>query len=833
MTLARSPFDRLRVTVEFATLLPVFPCHPEPVEGRPSHIAMSNDILADSRTLDTLDFAGVRARVAGETRTERGRRYADELAPIVDFEQVRRQQAATAHIRDLVASADMHVLPALDTEDLTERASIGTTLAATELRSVGDAIAAAAAAYNKTREQPGQAIDAITAPYRPLKELHRALLDAIDERGTVLERASPALGRIRKNLQHAQSEARDRVTALLRSSKYAKAIQDSVVTIREGRFVVPIKAEFSGEVPGIVHDTSSSGQTLFVEPIAALEANNRVRTLRLEEEREIARILQELSRRVGADAGQIENNIEMLAQLDVLVAKARIAQSMNARAPELLDAPTLRILNGRHPLLGERAVPQSIELDEQTRLVVISGPNMGGKTVALKMVGLFVAMTYAGMQIPAAEETRIGCFTRIFTDIGDEQSIAENTSTFSAHLSRMREIIGQADERSLVLVDEIGGGTEPASGAALAVAMLERLLQVRACGIVTTHSTELKLFAHQTPGVVNASVRFDPQTFAPTYHLDVGTPGQSLAFPLARSLGISSELLARAESLLGTRERDYESALAELSELNAQVQTERDELRRERSHIDRLQDNLRSRTEALERERRQFADQAEGRMQQALREFSSELARRAAEQQQQSVRPKVTASQSALLQRTIDEMRHDLKIRSGGDSTRHAEPFEARLEPGESIHILSLNQEGTVISDNGDSVLVAIGPMKTLVRKSDVQRAGAHSSVTLSPSKRDRARGQSAAPRLEAASRTMAELDVRGKRYIEAEPVVDQWIDEAILAGNSPLRLIHGKGTGMLGRGLQEFLRSHPHVKTVRYGDENEGGGGVTIIDLK
>ena len=782
--------------------------------------------LADERTLETLDFAGVRERVVAATRTQRGRQYASELAPHVDFERVKREQAATAQIRDLVVAADMHVLPAIETEDLTQRASIGTTLGASELRAVGDAISAAAAAYNKTREQPSEAIDAITAPYRPLKELHRALVDSIDERGVVLERASPALGRIRKNLQHAQTEARDRVSALLRSAKYAKAIQDAVVTIREGRFVVPIKAEFSGEVPGIVHDTSSSGQTLFVEPLAALDANNRLRTMRLEEEREIARILAELSRQVGANAAQIETNIEMLAQLDVLVAKARVAQSMDARPPELLDAPTLCIVNGRHPLLGERAVPQSIELDEQTRLVVISGPNMGGKTVALKMVGLFVAMTYSGMQIPAGESTRIGCFTRIFTDIGDEQSIAENASTFSAHLRRMRQIISEADERSLVLVDEIGGGTEPTSGAALAVAMLERLLAVRACGIVTTHSTELKLFAHQTPGVVNASVRFDPRTFAPTYHLDVGTPGQSLAFPLARSLGIPPELIERAESLLSTRERDYETALAELSAINAEVQSERDAMARERSHIDRLQDNLRSRTEALERERRQFADAAEERMQQALRDFSTELARRAAEQQQQAARPRVTASQSALLQRTIDEMRRDLRIKP-----QKAEVLSGAegLSKGDNVRVLSFNQDGTVISDNGDTVLVAIGPMKTVVPKSDVQRKG--SAVSGKAARREM--GGGGAAKLEAVQRTMAELDVRGKRYIEAEPLVDQWVDEAILAGNSPLRLIHGKGTGMLGRGLQEFLRSHPHVKNVRYGDENEGGGGVTIFELR
>jgi DNA mismatch repair protein MutS2 len=731
-------------------------------------------------------------------------------------------------------SADLHVLPAVDTADLTQRASIGTSLNAVELRAVGDAVGAAAAAYTKTREQPTDVIEAITAGYQPLKDVQRAIVDAIDERGVVLERASPALGRIRKSLQQAQADARDRVSSLLRSSKYAKAIQDAVVTIREGRFVVPIKAEFSGEVPGIVHDTSSSGQTLFIEPLAALDANNRVRTLRLEEEREIARILAELSRLVGTHAEQIERNVDMLAQIDLLVAKARVGQSMNARVPDLDASATLSVRDGRHPLLGDRAVPQSLELTEETRLIVISGPNMGGKTVALKMVGLFVAMTYSGMQIPAAQGSRIGCFTRIFADIGDEQSIAENTSTFSAHLRRMRLIISEADERSLVLVDEIGGGTEPTSGAALAVAMLERLLSIRACGVVTTHATELKLFAHQTPGVANASVRFDPQTFAPTYHLDVGTPGQSLAFPLARSQGIPGELIARAESLLSSRERDYESALAELSDLNARLQAERDGVARERSHIDRLQENLRSRTDALERERREFADAAEARMQQALRDFSNELARRASEQH--STRPKVTPGQSALLQRAIDEMRRDLRIKPQAAE----EPKEdGAFESGDRVRILSYGQDGTVIADNGDTVLVAVGPMKTVVAKSDLQRAGAprsHRDPSV-PQRRassnDPERSRGAAQQMEAATRTMAELDVRGKRYIEAEPIVDQWIDEAALAGNSPLRLIHGKGTGMLGRGLQEFLRNHPQVKSVRYGDENEGGGGVSIVDLR
>ncbi len=389
----------------------------------------------------------------------------------------------------------------------------------------------------------------------------------------------------------------------------------------------------------------------------------------------------------------------------------------------------------------------------------------------------------------------------------------------------MRQIIEQADRHTLVLVDEIGGGTEPASGAALAIAMLEQFLRAGAGGVVTTHSTELKLFAHQTQSVVNASVRFDPQTFAPTYQLNVGTPGQSLAFPLAASLGIPRDIIERARDLLGTRERDYETALAELSEISARLQSNSEKVQRERMHLQRLQDTVRSRTEALERERRRFAGNAEERLQATLREFSTELARRAAENAA-AIRPKVTHAQSALLQKTIDNMHRDLGLES--PSPQLDRPARS-LHEGDRVRLASLGQEGTVIADNGDTVLVAVGPMRTLVRRDD-----AHLLAEAARTQRKAAgAGRAGEARAAAVERATAELDVRGKRYIEAEPLVDRWIDEAILAGNSPLRLIHGKGTGMLGRGLQEFLRAHPHVSNVRYGDENEGGGGVTIFDVE
>lgn len=731
--------------------------------------------FADERTLEALEFAAVRDRVVAQTTTERGRAYAAALQPEPDFARVALAQARTAAARELVASADLHAPAAVETEPLTVAAAQGRTLAARDLRLVGEAIAAAATAARAVREDP--VLRAVTAPYTPIDEVRRAIGDAIDERDAVLDRASPALGRIRRSLRQAEAESRERVTALLRAPKYAKAIQDAVVTIREGRFVVPIKAEFAGEFPGIVHDTSASGQTLFVEPLATLEANNRVRTLRIEAEREVDRILAALSRLVGERASAIDANVEVLAQIDVLVAKARVAEAMRAVAPALDDAASLAIERGRHPLLGERAVAQTLELDDDARLIVVSGPNMGGKTVSLKMAGLFVAMAYAGLQLPAAQGTRVGRFETLVADIGDEQSIAENASTFSAHLDRMQGILAAAGPRTLYLVDEIGAGTEPSAGAALARAMLEALLAARSRGIVTTHATELKLFAHETPGAVNASVRFDPQTFSPTYELDVGSPGQSFSFALARARGIDDAIIARAESLLASEERAYERALEDLAARSAALHAERDALERERRESDAARAHFDERARALEAEHERFAAQAEQRLQRALREFIAELERRSPSESGR--RARLTPGQSAILARTLDAIHRDL----GLSQRDEVAPRSVKL----------------------DLPLTGMTP----------QRAGARGA------------------HLAAATSASGELDVRGKRYAEAEPLVDRWLDDALLAGHSPLRLIHGKGTGMLGRGLQSFLREHPAVASVRYGNEEEGSHGVTIIELK
>ena len=786
-------------------------------------------MLADERSLDVLDFRAIRSLVAKHATTDRAAARAEALVPHVDLERVRVEQAATAEMRAIANDGGFALPRTREVGEGVARAARGGALGAEELRDIGIALAAADAAVRRVRAaSDAPVLHARCEAARPLPEVAAAIDRAIGERGEVLDRASPALARIRRNAIRANDEARDRCAAILRSPRYAKAIQDPIVTVREGRFVIPVKAEFAGQVAGVVHDTSSSGHTLFIEPLDALDVNNRLRTLRIEEEHEIARILAELSTLVGSRAEAAETNLEILADLDLVLARVRVAQAMDAVPPVVVDEARVDIRTGRHPLLGERAVPQSVALDDDVRFVIISGPNMGGKTVALKLVGLFVAMTYCGMQLPAAEGTTIGGFDYVGCDIGDEQSIAENASTFSAHLRRLRTIVEASGARSLVLVDEIASGTEPASSAALGIALVEHLLERGARGIVTTHSTELKLFAHATPHVRNGSVRFDPETFAPTYELDLGSPGQSLAFPLARALGLDRAVVARAEALLSTSERDYDRALAELAGVRAEAAAERDAMRRERAELASLEQAARERAAALERERAALARQADDRLGRALREFVAELERRSAGR---VGRAKVTSGQAALLDRVLEDVRRDLGIVKSVPAPRApGSPPPAAIAIGDRVFVDALQSAGDVVDDFGDGVLVAIGSMKTVVPKAGLRvtrRAG-----DVAKGQRPRARAQAGEATLEAATGARTELDVRGKRFVEAEPLVDKWIDESALLGLTPLRLIHGKGTGLLGRGLQQWLKERSGVKDVRYGNADEGGGGVTVFEL-
>ncbi len=780
-----------------------------------------NRDLADERTLNALDFMAIRDQLCRYARTARGRVRCEAIVPLRDPSHIRLAYARLSEVRRLLQANLLRVGQAADTSDATARAVRGASLAPSELRSLGDSLVCASVVATSLRQRQGDSLDAILAPYSSLTSLSRSIAEAIDERGVVQDRASQALSKIRRDLNRSQGEARDRVTALARSSTYERAIQDAVVTVRSGRYVVPVKAEFLGEFPGVVHDTSGSGQTLFIEPLAAMEVNNRVRTLQIEEEREIARILEALSRDVGANAVAIEANIEMLAAIDELCAKAELASRQKAEIPEVSEKPIAAIVNGRHPLLGERAIPQSLEISDDLRIIVVSGPNMGGKTVALKMLGLFIVMAACGLAIPADSGTRIGYFTHVIADIGDAQSILDDVSTFAAHLARMREILTVADAHTLALIDEIGGGTEPSAGAALAVAMLERLLSVGAAALVTTHATELKLFAHSHSGAINASMRFDAQTFAPTYRFDLGTPGQSLAFPLARTMGIDPAVIGRAEKLLDSRERHYEAALADVAQRAADLSDDRDRVARERSALLIQRESLQRDRAAFDAQRQAFALRADETLRKTVREFLDDVQAKAREREQ--VRAKLTSGQASAMDRAAAQIRATLGI---DEATQHdVVAPDAPLTAGLRVRSTSLHSDGEVVEDYGDRVLIALGAMKTVVPKGDLTALPVKKSA-----KRQAGAGVAA---LAAATHARTELDVRGQRFSEAESVVERWLDEAAMAGLTHVRLIHGKGTGQLGRGLQAWLADVESVVSYRYGNADEGGSGVTIVELQ
>ena len=769
------------------------------------------------RTCEVLDWAAIRERLAAQTHSDRGGSWARALLPAGDFAAATTAQEETTEMRALLGEG-FSLERVLETREATETARRGAVVAALDLRAIAHGAAACAAAVRRVREAGGERLRAVCSEFVSLAHVAARVEDAIGERGEVLDRASPELARLRRGIAAAGSEARDRTTAIARSQRYRAMLQDDVVTVREGRFVVPVKAEFAGAFKGIVHDSSASGQTFFVEPLEALEANNRLRSLRVQEEHEVARILAELSALIGTNADVLELDAEIYARLDLIAARARLAENMRCVQPVLEGEAVLAVVEGRHPLLDSRAIPQSLRLDDETRMLVISGPNMGGKTVTLKMAGLFVLMAYAGMHVPAAAGSAIGRFERIFADIGDEQSIAQNASTFSQHLRRYGEILAGARRHTLVLLDEIGGGTEPSAGAALAIALLERFLASGALTIATTHAGELKLFGHSQPYVRNASVRFDPETYVPTYQLEIGAPGQSLAFPLARSMQIEPGVVDRAEQILSTNERDYDKALMQLATLQAQVASQRDALASERERLISAQAEAEARRSEYEEEKRTFARAAEGRLADALRTFVRDLERRSGEGR----RAKVTPGQSAALARTIGDLHRDL----GLDRGRGREELAAPVAVGDRVVVGSLEQEGTLVAldvEAGQAV-VQIGPMRTTVPTNDLRPVALRASAL---------RTRTSTPGAEIAARAMPEIDVRGKRLLEAEPLVEQWLDEAALLGYSPLRLIHGKGTGLLGRGLHDYLKVHPNVRSFRYGNENEGGSGVTIVELR
>lgn len=610
---------------------------------------------------------------------------------------------------------------------------------------------------------------------------------------------------------------------MIASSEYKTALQEPILTVRNGRYVLPVKSDSRSKVPGIVHDQSSSGQTSFVEPLIVTELNNRWSELQIEEQREIDRILEELSRRVGGQSEGVIGTVEALADLDCAFARAKYAIALHAAAPRLNTDGRVNLLDARHPLLKGNVVPISLTLGEGVNILVVTGPNTGGKTVALKTVGLLTLMGLAGIQIPADEPSELTIFDSVWADIGDEQSIEQSLSTFSSHLKNITRILAETDSRSLVLLDELGAGTDPAEGSGLARAIIRELVERGARAVVTTHYSELKAFAHEQRGVQNASVEFDVATLSPTYRLVIGVPGRSQALAIAKRLGLPTAIIEQARSYVSQGGVRVERLLSQIQQERQGISALFKRSQELNQDLAKLRDRLQEEVRRTERERTQVIRDARKEANDAIRDTRTRLTEiEAAANRSGSVRP---GAQVRALRQNLEKVRSQVAIELDLDEEISDKPkaiVPGAIEPGDEVFVQSLGQAGTVTKKAGKEFEVQVGSFKLRRPASDLQRT---SSGNASEAK--------VSLKVEGTGITMpVEIDVRGRRAQEIEPEIERYVNDGYMGGMETLRIIHGQGTGALRKAVREQLEGHPLVSGVAPAPKDQGGEGVTVATL-
>jgi DNA mismatch repair protein MutS2 len=776
--------------------------------------------------LATLEFPKVLARLATYASFSAGEERARALVPSTDLQEVRWRLKTTSEARALLdAKSDTTLGGAHDVRPQVEAAQRSVALPPPELLDVRDTLIAARNLYRtltRLKEQfPLLAV--IAGRIQPCPEVETEIDRCLDARGNVRDDASPELARIRHEARIAHDRLQDKLQSIIGSPKNAPYLQEMLVTQRDGRYVIPLKADFKGRIRGIVHDVSASGATIFIEPLSVVDLNNTWRELQLAEEQEVNRILVALSDLIADHADEIVQSVEALADLDLAFAKAKYAEAIDAAAPDLVslrEEATVRFLGARHPLLdAETVVPIDVALNDKAHVVVITGPNTGGKTVSLKTVGLLTLMAQAGLHIPAESGSALSPFETVYADIGDEQSIEQSLSTFSSHLTNILSFIEDADAHSLVLLDELGAGTDPAEGAALARALLDYFRGRGAMTFVATHYPELKTYAQLTPGVCNASVEFDAETLSPTYKLSIGLPGRSNAFAIAQRLGLPRDIVEVARELVSPDDLHTEDMLADIHSLRLQEAQARDAANATRAEADRLSRQLRDRLDAIEQERREVLAQAREEAAAELEALRGEM--RALKRRLQAAAAPVEAvsvieQDAKALEEEFSEP-EELAPLPVPDVSPHP------IRPGDAVWVRPLNAKGSVIEIDGEEAEVQVGPARTRVKRADIEL------IAATPVAEPATRGY----RVIRSARSPGEqIEVRGCTVDDALEQIDRHLDAASLAGLPWVRIIHGKGTGALRRAVREFLADHPLVSSYEPAAHNEGGEGATIAKL-
>lgn len=801
----------------------------------------------DSKSLTILEFPKVRQILAGYTSFSGGEQLALSLTPTTDLLEARRWQAETAEaLRLLDTHSGITIGGARDVRQAADNATRGFTLPSEELLDVRHTLTAARNLQRQLLKAEEQAphLAEIAELIEECPGIVAAISRTLDERGEVLDSASPKLAKLRAELRVVHGRLQEKLQRILQSSD-GQYLQDTLVSMRSGRYVVPLRADAKGRIKGIVHDQSGSGATLWIEPLATVDLNNEYRGLQIAEQEEIQRILAELSRLVAEQADSIKRVVERMAELDLIFARARYAGEIRGIPPEFVDwrvfkapAPpkhanerakwtppppnlhpgsTVWIKGARHPLLNSATVvPTDLTLHEDIFIVLITGPNTGGKTVSLKTAGLMVLMAQSGLHLPA-HDARLTIFDDVFADIGDEQSIEQSLSTFSAHITNISRVLEGVNGRSLVLFDELGSGTDPAEGAALAQAIVNYLRDKGATTFIATHYPELKLYASQTPGATNASLLFDIETLSPTYEMTIGLPGRSNAIAIARRLGLESSILEDAIHLIGAGSQKAESLLDSIYDLRDKMEAEQAGTRLTLREAERQRDELAERLAAIEAERLAVLAEARAQAQAEIEAVQEELRR-----VRKQIRDAASLNQLKNLSKEITAVAETALPTPAPSPKAPPKQTRRKLQVGDTVLVKALDKKGEVVSISKNEVLVAIGRLQMRAKFDEIEFKGR--PVEEEPEQSVRVGSGMASSGLE--------LDLRGKRVEDGLEELDRFLDNAFLARMPWVRIIHGKGTGKMREAVRVALRHNGHVTTFEEGKDGEGGAGVTVAKL-
>ena len=796
-------------------------------------------MLFTQKTLSTLEYDKIIRMLVECASTDGAKARAASLSPTDDYDVILSRQRRTDDAKRLINTKGYPAFSARErVVSAADRAYKGAILSPQELIEIGALLRSARAVldYSSTDRSFETTLDELFDRLMPMRELEGRISRAILSEDMIADEASPTLADIRRKIRQANNKIKETLQSYVGGARL-KYLQDNLVTMRNGRYVVPVKAEYRNEIKGLVHDTSSSGATLFVEPISVVEANNELKTLANEEEREIERILASLSAECGDACSVISLNYHNITELAFYFACATLAIQMKAEMPNIVNERMMDLKRARHPLIDrDKVVPINVSVGRDYDTLIITGPNTGGKTVTLKTLGLFALMAQSGLQVPALENSTIGIFSQVLVDIGDEQSIEASLSTFSSHMVNVADILGKVSDRSLVLFDELGSGTDPIEGAALAIAILEHTAKCGALTAATTHYAELKVYALETPGVQNASCEFDIETLRPTYKLIVGTPGKSNAFAISEKLGISDDIIARASQLIKRENKNFEDVIERLDTNRIEMEKARDEAEKLRLEYENFKRNaeedlkrkIARSEEEIEKQTlkaRQILDSARASSEFIFRQL--EDLRKTEDRDKRNEMMQAARDEMRKRMRESESMMAGIDIRDIAADENYKLPRP--LKVGDKVFLTTINKEGvvTALEDKKGQISVTSGILKTKVSVDKIRLLdGSVKYVSDTP------KVSEGKVKKSIVSSFKPEIDVRGMIGDDAWFVVDKYIDDAVLAGMPTIRIIHGKGTGALRAALWKYFKTDKRIKSYRHGEYGEGDAGVTVLTL-